>query len=172
MKHFIQSSNVLFVSFLLLYGSGIICGLWTTYGMDHLLRDTYLDAFRSGFVSSGYLVQDIMYSALNAFIFIGVMFVMGVSLIGLPVIHGLCFFKAFQHGMVIALFLIESYTKGIFQILFVLFPYATFEILSMLCVFVASMTLSKKLWMCLFDKHSSESYMSVFNHQLNRFVFR
>ena len=156
-----------FLSILLV--SGIFCGMLLTRWLDKNeieLLSKYLTTVpvESQNIKSFFSTQIVFNS-----IFIVIIYLLGLSVIGIPFISFVIFSKGVQIGFSCALFWYAYQLKGIIGILMTLFPQIIFDIIAYIIICKTAIELSISILYCLFNSKSLP-IVNILNHTLTDLI--
>ena len=127
---------------------GIIFIFMISFDNKIYIKDSLIDNFSNSFSSFPLLFQTIF----NNFIYIIIIWLLGISIIGIPVIMFLYLFKMFLFGFSISSIIYSYGLKGILVSLIELFPHKIIYLILILLITFYSLSFSIKLFRSLFLK--------------------
>ena len=171
MKHVLNTHRDLMDSLLILILSGLITGLYCTSHLDLNSVTSYSHALVSALVIPDNPGQYFIQQSLIHLILCLVIFSLGLSLIGIPLIQFCVFLKGFQIGFSSALFLYTYQLKGILGIVLTLVPQMIFDLAAICLVSGSAIEMSSQLLFMIINHSSKVKFSELFNEKLNQFLF-
>lgn len=156
--------------FIYLFNLGILVGgfIFGSFLYKHLdtAKLASLNDFMSFVLSIDYIKDPAMIQAnlLSNLFLMSIVFVLGLSLLGIPLLALILFSKGLQIGFS---FMQVYALKGIVGILLSLIPFVFLELVSYLLICAVAYEISLSLWLTCFIKKQTLSLKSVLNHFLN-----
>lgn len=169
LKRHLAEHNKTYSFLSILVVSGFFCGVLLTRwldGNDIELLSKYLITIPSSSLDmkSFFSTQIVLNSA-----FIIIIYLLGLSMIGIPFIAFVMFTKGVQIGFSCALFWHAYQFKGIVGIIMTLFPQIIFELVAYTLICKTAIEFSLSLLYCLFHSKTLP-ILSVLNHTLTDLI--
>ena len=132
---------------------------------DKQLVKTYIETFLNDIYKNEINYIDVLKNTLSSNIFIVILiWLLGISIIGTPIIVIIYFFKAFSLGFTISSFIFTYKTKGIIFSLLYIFPNEIVKYLCYTLIIINALNVSKKLTLSVLKKENLN-----FNRIINRY---
>ena len=107
----------------------------------------------------------------EAMILISIIYLLSLSVLAIPILPILLFYKSMQLGFSAALYVYAFHFKGIIGILLTLIPYLLFEFIAYYTSFAIAYEVSLSIMITSFIKNQILSFKEVFSHLLNHFIW-
>lgn len=123
---------------------------------------------------SGSYIQDTVYVTnhlLNSIFFLLIIYVLALSILAIPFLSILLFYKGMQLGFTAALYLYIFEANGIIGILLTLLPYIIFEFAAYFASFAIAYELSLSIIITTFIKRQTLSFREMIAHLLNNMIW-
>lgn len=133
-----------------------------------ILSQSILDIFQGTTIQN---MANISQHIIQSLIVISIIYALSLSVIALPILPIILFYKSMQLGFTAALYLITFETKGIVGIIFTLIPYIFFEFIAYFTSFAISYELSLSILITSFIKKQTLNYKEVFSHIFNSIIW-
>lgn len=152
---------------LILLFAGMIAGGLLSRWIDSSDIESLSSAFLATVVGSADLSATIQSQCVGNCLFLLMLFMLGFSLWGIPVIAFIVFTKGVQVGFSCVLYVAAYNIKGIVGILCSLLPQTFLDTVAMILVAVVSIELSWNLLRCACLKDMRIRLLEIMNHKLN-----
>ena len=133
-----------------------------------LLSNSILDLL------NGTTIQNLSYVShhvIESLLIICIIYALSLSVIALPILPMILFYKSMQLGFTAALYLVTFETKGIIGIIFTLIPYILFEFIAYFTSFAISYELSLSIFITSFIKKQILNVKEVIAHLMNSLIW-
>lgn len=167
MKQIYRRNKDLLDSLLILLAIGGLTGLFCTSKMTNTQLTHYSSMLSSALVMPEDIGQFFLQQSLSHVLFCLLLFFLGFSLFGIPLIQFCVFLKGFQLGFSAYLFVAAYQMKGILGILLTLLPQIVLDSLAISVIAVASIQCSGTLLSALCEHHHDVKLLSLINQKLS-----
>ncbi len=167
MKQIYQRNKDLLDSLLILIAAGVLTGLFCTSNMTDIQITHYSSMLSSTLVLPKDALQFFLEQSLYHFLFCLLLFFMGFSLFGIPLIQFCVFLKGFQLGFSAYLFVAAYHTKGLLGILLTLVPQIVLDTAAISVIAISAIQCSGTLIITLSEHHHSINLLNYINQKLN-----
>ena len=133
-----------------------------------ILSQSILDIFQGTTIQN---MANISQHIIQSLIVISIIYALSLSVIALPILPIILFYKSMQLGFTAALYLITFESKGFLGIIFTLIPYIFFEFIAYFTSFAISYELSLSILITSFIKKQTLNYKEVFSHIFNSLIW-
>lgn len=159
--------------FIYLFNCGVLLGGFLSGCLVFQRQDhdalAKLNELMTSFLSIAYIKDPAMIqeNLLSNVFLVLVIFFLGFSILGIPVLSFILFSKGMQVGFSCMLYLEAYALKGLAGIILTLIPFVFFELLAFIVLIAVAYEISLSLIMTSFMKKQTLSFKAVLNHFLN-----